>query len=591
LAALAFVHFRESPLSQPMMRFNVDLGPGTIASPRVIASISPDGRRLAFVSRGTDGTDHLMMRLLDQTNPMVLPETENAADPFFSPDSLWIGFFADGKMKKISVQGGAAITLCDAPGARGASWGDDGNIVATLNSTSGTGLSRIADSGGVPQTLTRPSDRGEASDRWPQVLPGNQVVLFTTSKVAGDYDNGDIAALSLKTGQVTVVARGGYFGRYIAVSGGVGELVYVHQGVLLRVPFDPTRLEARGTPAPLLADLAADVPTAAGRFDFSSNGIFVYLSGKTSVPAWPMVWLDSTGKTEPLLTSPRTYYVPRLSPDGKRLAYSVNLKDIEVYDWEQDRTTRLTFADQNQTNVLPVWTPDGTHLVFQSNSPAGLSLRWIRSDGAGESKELIKGKNELRPYSFSPDGKRLAFAGSNPPAGLDLWTTTLDLSDPENPKAGKPELFLSTPAEEYEPAFSPDGRWIAYRSNSSGIAEVFVQPFPGPGGKWAIGVGRHPMWSRNGRELFYLSNDNRIMVANYTSQRDSFVADKSRVWSDTQILEPNIIFWNMDLAANGGRFVISPRPEPSGGQKGSVEVTVLLNFFDELRRITASSRK
>jgi serine/threonine-protein kinase len=199
----------------------------------------------------------------------------------------------------------------------------------------------------------------------------------------------------------------------------------------------------------------------------------------------------------------------------------------------------------------------------------------------------MENKNDMRPYSFSPDGKRLAFS-QVAQFGLDLWTTTLDLTDPDHPKAGKPELFLGTISEEYEPAFSPDGRWIAYRSNPSGNTEVFVQPFPGPGGKWVIGAGRHPVWSQNGRELFYFGLDNRVMVATYSAKGDSFLADRSRAWSDTQILEPNLVVWNMDLAPDGKRLVVSPRPESLGGQKSSVHVTVLLNFFDELRRKMAT---
>ncbi len=178
----------------------MDLGPEALAGPRITAAISPDGRRLAFVSRGQSGKEQLATRLLDQANPTLLAGTEGASDPFFSPDGQWIGFFAGGKMKKLSVQGGAAVTLCDAPNGRGASWGEDGNIVVTLNSGSSIGLSRVPDSGGSPQTLTKPRDAGEVSHRWPQVLPGGQAVLFTTTTVAGDYDNGSIQVLSLKTG-------------------------------------------------------------------------------------------------------------------------------------------------------------------------------------------------------------------------------------------------------------------------------------------------------------------------------------------------------------------------------------------------------
>jgi serine/threonine-protein kinase len=276
-AALAFVHFSETPAPKPLIRFSVDLGPEAVVGPRITAAISPDGRRLAFVARGAGGKEQLATRLLDQTNPTFLAGTENASDPFFSPDSQWIGFFADSKMKKISVAGGAAFTLCDAPGARGASWGEDGNIVVTLSAGTGTGtgLSRVSAAGGTPQTLTKPGE-GESSHRWPQILPGGQAVLFTSSTVAGAYEDGSIQVLSLKTGQWKVVQRGGYFGRYLATSNRAGQLVYVHQGALLGVPFDLDRLEVLGTPVLLLEDVAGDPATAGGQFDVSRNGTFVY---------------------------------------------------------------------------------------------------------------------------------------------------------------------------------------------------------------------------------------------------------------------------------------------------------------------------
>jgi Tol biopolymer transport system component/predicted Ser/Thr protein kinase len=581
--ALAFVHFRQAPAPQPLTRFSVDLGPEAVAGVRVTAAISPDGRRLAFVARGAGGKEQLATRLLDQANPTLLPGTDDAGDPFFSPDSQWIGFFAEGKMKKISVQGGASVTLCDVPSDRGASWGEDGNIVVTLDSAAGIGLSRVAAAGGTPRALTKPEEKGDIVHRWPQILPGGQAVLFTGSGVNGDFENAGIEVLLLKTGQWKTVQKGGYFGRFLATSSGAGHLVYVHQGTLFAVPFDPARLEALGAPVPVLEDIAADPNTAAGQFDVSPTGTFVYLSGKSATASGPIAWLDSAGKTEPLLAAPGAYLAPRLSPDGKRLAVTVNAKDIQVYDWQRDSVTRLTFTGQNS---FPVWSPDGRHIVFQSSSSAGNFLQWIRSDGAGEAQQLLESKNDLRPYSFSPDGKRLAFSG-NTPGGQDLWTLSLDLSDPEHPKPGKPEIFLRTVHTEYEPAFSPDGRWIAYRSFESGAGDdVYVRPFPGPGGKWPIsaGGGRHPIWSRNGRELFYKGAGDRIMVAAYTSKGDSFAADKPHPWSNVQILDPNANFSSLDLAPDGKRFAVLPRPEGTGGLRGSVHVTVLLNFFDELRR-------
>jgi Tol biopolymer transport system component/predicted Ser/Thr protein kinase len=575
------------PVEHPLIRFSVDLGPEAVEGVNLTAAISPDGARLAFVARGPAGKQRLATRLLDQAQATLLPGTENAADPFFSPDGQWIGFFADGKMKKISVQGGAAVTLCEAPEERGASWGEGGSIIAALDGSPGNGLSRVPAAGGTPQTITRPGEKGELVHRWPQILPGGQAVLFTGGTSQASYEDASIEVLSLKSGQWKAVQHGGYFGRYLATSNAAGHLVYVHQGTLFAVGFDLDRLEIRGTPAPLLEDVAGDADSGAGRYDVARNGTLVYRSGKSSIAGWPIAWLDGTGKMNPLLAAPGQYFRPRFSPDGNRLALAVGpfgSGDIQVYDWQRGTTTRLTFTQSNTNNV---WAPDGKHIVFRSEAPGRFSILWIRADGAGEAQTLLESKGNLRLYSFSPDGRRLAFAEQDVDTGYDLWTLPLDVSDQDHPKPGKPELFLRTPSNESEPAFSPDGRWIVYKSNESGRDEVYVRPFPGPGGKWQIstGGGTHPIWSRNGRELFYETLDNRIMVSNYTAKADSFVPDKPSTWSNTQILETrSSAVDNLDLAPDGRRFAVFPRPDATGEQKGSVHVTVLLNFFDELRR-------
>ncbi len=583
LIAVSVLYWRSTrPAEHSLVRLSVDLGPEAVAIPRLITlAISTDGTRLVFVAQDASGKEVLATRRLDQPNTVLLAGTEGAAFPFFSPDGEWIGFFASGKMKKISVQGGAAVTLCDAPNGRGASWGGDGSIIATL--TAGGGLSRVPSSGGTPQTLTKPFEEGGAIHRWPQILPGGQAVLFTGDSVAVGHDNASIEVLSLRTHQRKVVQRGGYFGRYLPS----GHLVYVHQGTLFAVPFDLDRLETRGTPAPVLEDVAGNAGLGAGQFDFTRNGTFVYLSGKSSMLTWPIVWLDSDGKTQPLLPVPGVYGSPRFSPDGRRLALVAAGFDIEVYDWARATMTQLTFT--GGVNRTPVWTPDGKHIVFGSTSAGTSLIQWIRSDGAGVAQTLLESKGAPTPYSFSPDGRRLAFAEMGVETNLDLWTLPLDTSDAEHPKPGKPELLLRTPAAELEPAFSPDGRWIAYTSSESGVGEIYVLPFPpGPGGKWLIsaGGGRHPIWSRKGRELFYEGPDNRIMVASYAVKNDSFAPDKPRLWSGARILDPGrgIAASTLDLAPDGKRFAITPMPEGVGEQKGSGHVTFLLNFFDYLQR-------
>lgn len=361
----------------------------------------------------------------------------------------------------------------------------------------------------------------------------------------------------------------------------------MHEGTLLGAPFDPARLELRGAPTPLFDDVAGNPAAGAGQFDFSGTpsgtGTLVYKSGKASEQSWPLVWLDSSGKTRPLLAKLGDYDAPRLSPDGQRLSLEVVAgkdRDGYLYDLERDTLSRLTFSGAGS----PIWTPDGKHLAFSLHS----AIWWARADGASEPQRLLEdtSQSSVVAYSFSPDGRRLAYFAVDSETGNDLWILPLDLSDPERPKPGKPEPILRTRFSELEPVFSPDGRWIVYRSNESGIYELYVRPSQNlaGGGKWQIsnGAALHPLWPREGRQLFWETPDNHIMVADYTVQGDSFIAGKPRLWSAAQILAPSGAF-NLDVTSDGKRFAVFPRPEAKE-ETDSVHVTFLLNFFDELRR-------
>jgi serine/threonine-protein kinase len=332
-AATSWIAYRSSRPAElkPLVRLDVDLGAGvslgSIGGADTI--LSPDGTRLVYVSQGK-----LFTRKMDQPKAVELAGTEGAFAPFFSPDGQWVAFFATGKLKKISVEGGSAVALCDATNVpQGGSWGEDGNIIATLN-TNGS-LSRIPSAGGAPTPVTELA-QGETTHRWPQILPGGKAVLFTSSASATAFDGANIEVISLSDHGADhrrkTLQRGGTFGRYLPASHGTGHLVYISKGTLFAVPFDPDKLEVHGTPSPVLEEVAYSTLNGFAQFDFSRNGTLVYGSGGAAGGNLVTVqWLDAAGKTQPLLAKPGVYHRPRVSPDGQRLAFDDG-SDIWLYE-------------------------------------------------------------------------------------------------------------------------------------------------------------------------------------------------------------------------------------------------------------------
>jgi Tol biopolymer transport system component len=570
--------------TRPLVRFDLDLGDLPARTLGVLA-FSPDGTRIAVPVRGPEGLPVLSTRRIDLSERTLLQGTEGADQPFFSPDGQWIAFFAGNKLKKVPVQGGTSVEIADALNPRGGSWAEDGTIVAALANTSG--LARVPAAGGTPQPLTTLQD-GELTHRWPQVLPGTDAVLFTAhSGTINSYENASIVVLSRAGGARKTVWRGGYHGRFIPTDGKRGHLVFVHRGILHAVRFDANRLEVEGTPVPLIQDLASDPESAAGRFDFSRSGMFAFSAG-VGVQAWTVARLQGNEKLAPMFTKPAMYYSPRFSPDGRRLAVAIDAgkgMDIVVHDFERDTTSPITF--NAETNADPVWTSDGAHFVFRSLTANGWRLWWIRADGAGGPQPLLANAGEvvgdLSADAISRDNRRLIYARIDPVTAGDLWILPVDPSDPDRPKVGQPELFLKTPASETRPAFSPDGRWVAYNSNEGGTIEVYVRAAgrsSDAGGKWKIssGGGGGPVWSRTAPEI-YFPRAGQIMVSEYSVRGSSFEASKPRVWSKQRLHQTG--FTNFDLAPDGKQFAIVPEPS---GSATEVRVTVLLNFFDELRR-------
>jgi serine/threonine protein kinase/Tol biopolymer transport system component len=589
MAAVGWNWYRASRLTDlPLVRHDVDLGAEIVLPPpRPFITnfvISPDGTRIAYVAGASaGGPPKLFTRKLDQPNAVELSGTEGARGPFFSPDGRWIGFASQRKLNKISVDGGALVPLMDlSAGFAGASWGEE-SIVVTQQASSL--LMRIPSGGGQPTPVPE-LPKGEDYKASPQFLPrGKAVLLATAAPPVGGVLNADkaaIAVLSLADHHTKTLVQGGAFGRYVASVGGTGHLLYTNRGALYAIPFDPDKLETRGTAVPILSDVMGTAG-ASGKFDVSQTGTLIYQKGAAGGGPVLMTvqWLDSTSKPEPLLAKPGIYTAPHLSPDGKRLALSVAdglNRDIEVYEWQSERTTKLTFGGKVYTS--PTWTPDGHYVVFNSVG----TMFWARADGAGQPQQLAETKaaaTQIVPWSFSPDGKHLAFMEQST-GGSQIWTLPIDQQNGEV-KAGMPEQFLKSQFNDVQPAFSPDGKWLAYRSNATGQNEIYVRPFPPPasgqGGQWVISTerGTDPHWSRAGHDLLYVGPDG-MMAASYTVKGETFQADKPRVW------RANVPVTDFDLSPDGKRLATVVPVQGAEAPKPEHEVVFLENFFDELRR-------
>ncbi|MGH9454161.1 MAG: winged helix-turn-helix domain-containing protein [Terriglobia bacterium] len=546
---------------QPLMRLDLDLGSDASPGPdRGAHSIlSPDGTRLAYVSHSK-----LFTRRLDQADAAELPGTDGAQAPFFSPDGQWVGFFAGGILNKVSIQKRQVIPLCDGSLENGASWGEDGNIIAGFNFR----LARIPSAGGTPVPVTELAP-GEIVHRWPQILPGGKAVLFSAYRSLAGLDGATIEVVSLTDGRRKTLVRGGTYGQYLPS----GHLVYINQGTLFAAPFDADRLEVHGTPTPVLENVAYSAAKGSAQIDLSRTGTLVYQSSKAGSGLVTVQWLDESGNTRPLLPVPGNYLSPTLSPDGGRLALS-SAGDIWVYELGRGSVTRLTFGGGYGN---PLWSADGRYIVFRAAS----SILWTRADGTGQPKTLTQSNNRQMPWSFTRDGKRLAFIESTPATGADIWTVPVETGS-SGLRAGKPELFLQTPFNERSPMFSPDGKWLAYQSNESGRQLVYVQAFPDGHGKRQISGGCCPAWSPNGRDLFFSEGArHQVMVASYQARGDSFVVETPHVWFEKGISNfPSTRSY--DPAPDGQRIVALMPADTL--EEPRDRVIFLLNFFDELRR-------
>ncbi len=577
--ALAALYFRRAEPRAETMRF-------TLAAPEHATygdslALSPDGRQLAFVVTGGSGDTTLWVRALDVVSAQELPGTEGGAFPFWSPDSRFIGFFAQGKLKKIEATGGPVQTLADASAdPRGGAWSPDGTILFAPNIL--LPLFKVPAAGGVASPVTElDKTREQTSHRWPWFLPdGRHFIYFA---VGNQKDAEGIYVGSLDTKEVKFLLnsklRAAYASSAPGASGATGYLLFVRDRTLVAQSFDPSKLQLSGEPF-TIAEGVLNYPTGVGptayaAFSVSTNGHLSYLSG--NAPVTQLAWLDRTGKLLGPIAAPGIYREPWLSPDGKRIVAGSGdtaEQDLWLLDSARGTTTRFTFDPAS--DVSAVWSPDGSHIAFASNRGGKHELYQKISSGAGSDELLLHTEGNAYPDDWSLDGRFILYElDGGPKTKYDLWVL---------PLAGerKPFPFLQTEFTETHAQFSPDGRWVAYASDESGRAEVYVQSFPASGGKWQVSTsgGDQPHWRRDGKELFYLAPDKRLM-AGPVAAGASFEAGAPVALFPTRVPRADLTGDRNHFAVtpDGQRFLVNNLLEEGNTQP----ITLVLNWASALK--------
>jgi eukaryotic-like serine/threonine-protein kinase len=522
-------------------------------------AIAPDGTRVVYVME-RDGVTQLFLRALDALEADPIPNTEGAFGPFFSPDGKWIGFFARNRLQKVAVGGGAPIDLAAASNPYGGSWGTDGTILFAADE--GRRPTRIRDTGGAAERIAMRDDRGSWTR--PDLLPGGKAAIVSHAM--------NVGVLSLATGEYRTLVENAGDGRYAPS----GHLIFARAGVLLAAPFDPARLVITGPPAVVLEDVRMEGQRIVAQAAFSQDGTLIYVPGAAANSATRPIWVDRGGAVEPVGMPPRTYRSFSLSPDGTRLAIVVSDpgNDIWVQDLIRGTSMRLT---SRGNNVQPIWTPDGSRIVFTERTDGGATPFWVPADGTGVPEPIFARDHRGGVFSVSPSGDLAAFHSRGGVTGMDLFVRPLNPVERAQP-------FLRTPFTEVGPRFSPDGRWIAYASDESGQYEVYVRPYPPGPGKWQVSTdgGEEGIWSRDGTELFY-RNGSRWMAAPVTLAPGFRSGVPQRLFEGPYV---NVGGMSYDVTRDGRRFLLL---QPASERAPVTHLNVVLNWFEQVKQKTEPS--
>jgi eukaryotic-like serine/threonine-protein kinase len=545
-------------------------------------ALSPDGTMLAFSAR-TENRTELWLQRLDSLDVRALSGSDGAYHPFWSPDSRWIGFFSESKLKKIEASGGPVQTICDAQAGRGAAWSRDGVIVFSAYST-GRAIHRVPATGGVPAPVTRLNQtRGETAHAWPHFLPDGKRFFYLNRSNQTGMTGIWLASLDDSERPRRVVAGAsnpGYAPPEPRWSSGHGHVLFVHDGTLMAQPVDAKGLAPAGEAFPV----AESVTYQGGglykaEYTMSATGMLVYRSTGTRMRR--LLWRDLGGKQTGSLGAGSELYAPRLSLDGKRVAFSRrdgSNTDIWVAELEGNTTARFTFDPGYDS--YPVWSPDGATIAFSSAAAGPLNLYRKSSSGAGNPERLTNSPLSQYLGDWSGDGRFLLYVEVGQETGFDLMVLPTSAGE-------KPFAFLRTKFEETQGSFSPGlPRWIAYASDESGVLEVYVQAFtPGQaatGARWQVssGGGREPRWRGDGKELYYLSLDGKVMAVNVRTDGDAFQYSAPRLLFTLSTLARGFVYGTYHVTRDGRRFLFVEPPVAAESQP----LTLVTNWLAAAKR-------
>ena len=543
--------------------------PGARFDQRFAPAVSPDGRTVAFVAIDKEGVSRLWIRDLDATEARVLQQTDDAAFPFWSPDGKWIAFFSGDKLMKTDVAGGPAIPLCDAQDGRGGSWSREGVIV--FQPRFSAELYKVPAGGGAAEPITKlDAARFDVAHRWPLFLPDGRHFLFfvvsTTNPATSEHTG--IYVGSLDAPETRLVLRAESRMAYAQ-----GHLLYRQSGSLMAQPFDADRLVVTGDAIPVSGDLSGNAYSWGGaEFGVAESGVLVFLPGAGGGET-ELAWFDRAGKRLGRVGEPGVYWEPRLSRDGRRLAFGLGeqASDLWIHDLERDVRSRFTFDPAD--DATPVWSSDSTRIAFVSNRKGIGEIYQRPTAGTGEEELLFAAGTSVQIDDWSTDGRTLFFSSLSRETGFDLWTYSFD--------DGQARAWLAGPLDQGACRISPDGRWIAYGSSESGRFEVYVQAYPGPAGsRWQVSQagGSAPVWNAGGTELYYLGLDGTLTAVEIRKGAALEVGTPRRLFRVEA--KPGLTS-GFDVSPDATRFLVNAMGESDTAGQAA---TLLLDWTGLLRR-------